>query len=105
MSRILTDKSFETEVLQSAGLKMVDFWAEWCGPCRALAPTIESLAEEHRESLSVFKHNVDSDPMTPARFNVRSIPTVLFFKDGKLVDQLIGNHSKEVFSNTIKKYQ
>jgi thioredoxin 1 len=105
MSRVLTDAGFEKEVLKSPGLKVVDFWAEWCGPCKALGPTIESIAEEFKDTVGVFKLDVDANPQSASQFNVRSIPTVLFFKDGALVDQLIGTQPKDVFTKTIKKHQ
>ena len=105
MSRVLTDDRFEKEITESKGLSLVDFWADWCGPCHALAPTIESLAEEHSDKISVFKLDVDSNPNTPQKFQIRGIPTVLFFKDGVLVDRLVGAHPKEVFLKTIEKHQ
>ena len=86
-----SDSSFKTEVLEGSGLKMVDFWAEWCGPCRMLAPTIQSLADEFPGKLQVYKMNVDENPDTPTQFHIRGIPTVILFKDGKAVDQLVGN--------------
>lgn len=105
MSRVLTDEGFEKEVLSAAGLSLVDFWAEWCAPCKALEPTIESIATEYEGSVNVFKLDIDSNPKTPAQFNIRGIPTVLLFKNGKVVDQFVGTQSKEVFSQTIKKHQ
>ena len=105
MSHVLTDDSFEKEVLSSPGLSLVDFWAEWCGPCKVLGPTIESIAHEYSGSVGVFKMDVDVNPETPARFNIRGIPTVLFFKNGQLVDQIVGTQPKEVFSKTIEKHR
>jgi thioredoxin 1 len=105
MSRNLTDDGFEKEILESEGLSLVDFWAEWCGPCKTLGPTIESIAEKHVGSVNVFKLDVDANPKTPAQFQIRGIPTVLFFKDGKLVDRLVGAQPEETFLRTIEKYQ
>ena len=104
MSRATTDQTFESEVLESPGLSLVDFWAEWCGPCKALSPTIERLASEHAGRLNVFKLDVDANPETPARYGIRGIPTVLFFKDGRLVDQLVGAHPKDTIDQAIAKH-
>ena len=97
-----TDGSFEAQVIQSSQLALVDFWAEWCGPCRLLGPTIEQLADEYTGKIKVFKMNVDENPGTPTRFHIRGIPTVIFFKDGKVVDQLVGNHPKDTIAQTIR---
>ena len=105
MSRVVTDERFEGEVLKSPGLSVVDFWAEWCGPCRALSPTIEALAEEHKGAIQVFKMDVDANPITPSQYGVRGIPTVLFIKDGQVVDRLVGNHPKETLQQTIRKHK
>jgi thioredoxin 1 len=86
----VTDASFKTEVEQAQGLVLVDFWATWCGPCRAIAPVIEKLAEDYRGRVKVLKLDSDENPATMLRFNVRSIPSILLFKDGQLVDRLIG---------------
>jgi thioredoxin 1 len=99
-----SDSSFQTEILSGSGLKMVDFWAEWCGPCRMLAPTIQSLADEYPGKLQVFKMNVDENPDTPTQFHIRGIPTVILFKDGKAVDQLVGNQPKDVFIQAIQRH-
>src|ERR1041385_2497529 len=86
----LSDESFAGEVEQGKGLVVVDFWAEWCGPCRAIAPVLEQLATAYAGKLRVTKLDVDAHPRTPMKFNVRSIPTLLFFKDGKHVDTVVG---------------
>ena len=86
----VTDNDFEAEIEKHEGLAVVDFWATWCGPCRMIAPILEQLAVEYQGKVKVTKLDVDSNIKTATRFNVRSIPTILFFKDGKLVDQVVG---------------
>jgi thioredoxin 1 len=86
----VTDASFATEIEAHDGLAMVDFWATWCAPCRMIAPIVEQLAVDHADKVKVAKLDVDSNQMTAMKFNVRSIPTILFFKNGKLVDQVVG---------------
>ena len=86
----VTDSDFEQQVEQHDGVAVVDFWATWCGPCRMIAPVLEQLATEYEGKVKVAKLDVDSNIRTATRFNVRSIPTILFFKDGKLVDQVVG---------------
>jgi thioredoxin 1 len=82
----------------------VDFWAEWCGPCRALAPTIDSIAEEFAGKVSVYKHNVDDHPVTPGQYSIRGIPTLLVFKNGQVVDQIVGNQPREVIVQAIQRH-
>jgi thioredoxin 1 len=86
----VTDATFPAEVEQASGLVVVDFWATWCGPCRAVAPVIERLAEDYRGRVKVLKLDTDQNQATATRFNIRSIPSILFFKDGKPVDSVIG---------------
>ena len=86
----VTQSEFEQEVLQSETPVLVDFWAEWCGPCRALAPVMESLSEEYSGRAKIAKLDVDSNPSVTTRFRVTSIPSILFFKDGEMVDKVIG---------------
>ena len=86
----VTDESFSGVVEKGDGLVVVDFWAEWCGPCRAIAPHLEALAEQYKGKVTVAKLNVDHHQQTSMRFNVRSIPTLLFFKNGKHVDTMVG---------------
>ena len=99
-----TDHNFSSEVLNANQLSLVDFWAEWCGPCRLLGPTIEKIADEYAGKMKVFKMNVDENPATPSQFHIRGIPTVIFFKNGKPVDQLVGNHPRETLIQTIQKH-
>lgn len=99
-----TDANFQSDVLSSNQLSIVDFWAEWCGPCRLLGPTIDSVADQFAGKMKVFKMNVDENPDTPTKFNIRGIPTVIFFKNGQAVDQLVGNQPKDVIVQTIQKH-
>ena len=87
---VVTDDSFASEVEKHEGLAVVDFWATWCGPCRMIAPILEPLGDEYAGRVQVTKLDVDANQKTAMRFQVRSIPTLLFFKNGKLVDQVIG---------------
>ena len=92
---VLTEQNFEAEVLNSDQPVLVDFWAEWCGPCRMLAPAVEKLAEEYEGRAKVGKVNVDEQPGLAARFGIVSIPTVMVFKGGKLADTLVGLRPKQ----------
>jgi thioredoxin 1 len=91
----VSDASFQADVLNSKLPVVVDFWAEWCGPCRRLAPTVDALATEYDGRATVAKMNVDENPNVPGRFMIRGIPTMLIFKDGQLADQIVGLASKE----------
>ena len=86
----VTDAEFEEKVLKAEGPVLVDFWAEWCGPCKAIAPALEEIASEMSDSLSVAKVDVDSNPSTPARYGIRGIPTLILFKDGEVADTKVG---------------
>ena len=100
----VTDDQFDAEVVKSSQLALVDFWAEWCGPCRLLTPTLEQIAGEYEGQLKLFKMNVDENQKTPTQFNIRGIPTIIFFKNGEMVDQLVGNHPKEKIITVIQKH-
>jgi len=84
------DSSFESEVLQSDKPVLVDFWAPWCGPCRAIAPIVEELAENFGDKVKFTKCNVDENPTTPTKYGIKSIPTLIFFKDGEIQDKVVG---------------
>jgi thioredoxin 1 len=96
MSDVLavSDESFEREVLQSPTPVLIDFWAPWCGPCRAIGPVVEELCREYAGKLKVVKMNVDDNPRTPAQYGVRGIPTLLLIQGGQVKEQLIGAHTK-----------
>ncbi|OGT49510.1 MAG: thioredoxin [Gammaproteobacteria bacterium RIFCSPHIGHO2_12_FULL_41_15] len=85
-----SDTDFEKDVLQATGLILVDFWAEWCGPCRMIAPILDEVATEYEGRLKVVKVNVDKNRETPAKYNVRGIPTLLLFKEGNVIDSKVG---------------
>ena len=92
----VTDSTFEQEIEKHDGVAVVDFWATWCGPCRAIAPMLDKLASEYKGKVKVTKLDVDANQRTAMKFNVRSIPMVLFFKGGKVVDQVVGAIPKEI---------
>ena len=99
----LTDGNFDQEVLQSETPVLVDFWAEWCGPCRMIGPVVGELASEYSGKLKVGKVNVDNNQKTATTYGIRSIPTLLFFKGGELVNQMVGVQSKEKIAEAIEK--
>ena len=99
-----TDGSFDQDVLKSSGLTLVDFWAEWCGPCKALGPKLEQISDELAGKIKITKVNIDENPASPAKYQVRGIPTMILFKDGKMVEQLVGNYAKEAIVDAINKH-
>ena len=98
----LSDQNFETEALQSASPVLVDFWAPWCGPCRLIAPVIEELATENQGALTVAKINIDDSPNTAATYGVSSIPTLMIFKNGEVVDRFVGVQPKKLLQDAIE---
>jgi thioredoxin 1 len=99
----VTDSTFDSEVIKSKVPVLVDFWAEWCAPCRALAPTLEEVAGQFKDKIKLVKINIDDNPETPTQFGVRSIPTLILFKDGKQVDQSLGNIPRDQVVSLIQK--
>lgn len=104
MAAVFTDANFEQEVLNSGKLCVVDFWAQWCGPCLALGPTIDALATEYEGQINIGKVNVDENPNLSVDYGITSIPCILFFKDGKVVDKHVGAAPKSVFEAKIKQH-
>lgn len=102
MSKIFTDDNFQKEVLDSDKLSVVDFWATWCGPCRIQGPIIEELASEYGEAVNIGKLDVDENPQIAMNFQIMSIPTLKFFKDGKIVAEFIGLQSKDALKSKIE---
>ena len=100
----VNDANFEQEVEKHSGLTVVDFWATWCGPCRMIAPILDQLATEYAGKVRVAKMDVDQNIKTASRFNVRSIPMLLFFKDGKVVDQIIGAVPKNAIQSKFEQH-
>lgn len=100
----LTDTNFEAEVLGEPGVTLVDFWAAWCMPCRAVAPVIEQLAEEYAGRVKIGKLNVDENPRMAAHFGIMSIPTLLIFKGGQVVDQIIGAQPKAILRAKLEEW-
>ncbi len=99
----LSDDTFETDVLKSSLPVLVDFWASWCAPCKAISPVVDGLAAEYEGKVKVGKLNVDENPATPGQYGVRGIPTLILFKDGKIVDQVVGAVPKNQLEGLIKK--
>ena len=101
----VTDATFETEVEKAPQLTIVDFWATWCGPCRMIAPILDQIAVEYNGKVKIAKVDVDSNIKSAARFNVRSIPMLLFFKDGKVVHSIVGAVAKEKIKDVLRTHE
>jgi len=99
----ISDSEFESKVLQGQLPCLIDFWAPWCGPCKAIAPVIDELAEEFDGKLQIAKMNVDDNPATPGKYGIRAIPTLILFKNGEKVDQITGAVGKSQLTEMIKK--
>jgi thioredoxin 1 len=99
----VTDNSFEEDVLKSSTPVLVDFWAEWCGPCKMFAPRLEEIAKEYHGRLTVAKINIDDNPTIPENYGVSGIPTLILFKNGQVVDQHVGNASKAQLEKLLEK--
>ncbi|MFV0388897.1 MAG: thioredoxin [Pyrinomonadaceae bacterium] len=103
-SKEATDANFEAEVLKADHPVLVDFWAEWCGPCRMIGPSVDSIAEEMQGKASVFKMNVDENMNVPQRYGVRGIPTLIVFKNGEEQERIVGAVSKDAIANAVEKH-
>ena len=100
----VSDSSFEKDVLGASKPVLVDFWAQWCTPCRMLAPTVEAVAQQYSDSANVVKLNVDDNPTTAQRYGIKGIPTLILFREGKEVERVVGATSKESITRMIEKY-
>ncbi|HEV7700244.1 MAG TPA: thioredoxin [Pyrinomonadaceae bacterium] len=99
-----TDTNFQTDILDSEKPTLVDFWAEWCGPCRMIAPTVEAIAEEYKDKASVYKMNVDEQLNVPQQYGIRGIPTLILFKGGQEQERIVGAVTREAIARVIDKY-
>jgi thioredoxin 1 len=100
----VTDSVFETDVLAADKPVLVDFWAEWCGPCRMIAPTVEAIAEEYKDKAGVYKMNVDENMNVPQQYGIRGIPTLILFKGGQEQERIVGAVTREAIAKVIEKY-
>ncbi len=99
----ITDDNFDEEIMNSDIPAMVDFWADWCGPCKMVGPAVEELAKEYKGKIKIAKMNVDQSRQTPARFGIRNIPTLVFFKNGEVANTIVGAHPKSAIDEQLKK--
>lgn len=100
----VSDAQFNEQVLQSGKLTLVDFWAEWCGPCKAIAPIVSDIAAAYEGKINVMKMNIDDNPETPTQFQIKGIPTLILFKDGQMIDQIVGAVPKDRLETMLKKH-
>jgi|TARA_B110000914_G_C15340732_1_gene389109 thioredoxin 1 len=98
----ITDESFETDVIKAAKPTIVDFWAEWCGPCKQIASVLEEISDEMKDQVVIAKHNIDEEPNSPTKYGIRGIPTMLLFKDGQLKATKVGATTKSNIVSWIK---
>ena len=98
----VTDENFETEVIKASKPTLVDFWAEWCGPCKQIGPILEEISDEKKNQINVYKINIDENPEIPQKYGVRGIPTLMFFNDGKLIDTKVGSIPKSSLNKWIE---
>jgi len=103
-AKVITDTAFETDVLGSDKPVLVDFWAEWCGPCRMIAPSVEAVAEEYDGKASFYKMNVDENLNVPQQYGIRGIPTLVLFKGGQEQERIVGAVSRDAIAKVIEKY-
>lgn len=103
-TKAVTDVTFEAEVLQSSKPVIVDYWAEWCGPCRQVSPVLEEIAAEHGEKIDIVKLNVDDNPQTTMRYGIMNIPTMSVFKDGQVVKEIVGAKPKSALLRELAEF-